>query len=69
MEANSAPTEFMPPQVTSLIPGGVVRYVGAGGTPLYDAPEGADQNSSSRGSLLCYQMETGDELQTAISFR
>ena len=41
MEANSAPTEFMPPQVTSLIPGGVVRYVGAGGTPLYDAPEGA----------------------------
>ena len=41
MEANSAPTEFSAPQVTSLIDGGVVRYVGAGGTPVYDNPEGA----------------------------
>ena len=40
MEANSAPTEFSAPLVTSVVEGGVVRYVGLGGTPVYDSPDG-----------------------------
>ena len=38
METNYAPTEFSAPLL--LVVGGVVRYVGLGGTPVYDSPDG-----------------------------